>query len=125
MIETEPFVEIYQTPPELVKQGRPVKSRLAVKHSDFAPQAKSTGRSRKTSQNEPYVIIGFDTEYQTPDHPLEIEDIKDGKGKYRVLSYQFHCKTSTGEKWSGIACPKGDERMTFGQYLVFANRWRP
>ena len=120
MIETKPFVEIYETPPDLVGPRKPVKSRFVVKHGDFEPEAKWTSKSKKTPANSSYVIIGFDTEYKTPDHPLELEDIKAGKGNYRVLSYQFHCETNAGVKWSGIACPKDDERMSFGQFLVFA-----
>jgi hypothetical protein len=37
-----------------------------------------------------------------------------------VLSYQFHCKAGEGKSWSGIAVPEGDERMSLGEYLVFA-----
>jgi hypothetical protein len=120
VLETKPFVEIYETPPDLVGRRKPVKSKFVVKHGDFEPEAKWTKKSKKTPSNTSYVIIGFDTEYKTPDHPLELEDIKAGKGNYRVLSYQFHCETNAGVKWSGIACPKGDERMSFGQFLVFA-----
>lgn len=120
MIETKPFVKIFETPPDLVGRRKPVKSKFVVKHGDFEPEAKWTKKSKKTPSNTSYVIIGFDTEYKTPDHPLELEDIKAGKGNYRVLSYQFHCETNAGVKWSGIACPKGDERMSFGQFLVFA-----
>ena len=69
---------------------------------------------------EPYLIVGFDTEFQTPYEPVARADLKAGKAKYRVLSYQFHCKTSDGKSWSGIACPERDERMSLGEFLVFA-----
>jgi hypothetical protein len=119
MIEAEPFVEVYETPPDVEGRSKPEKSKLTIKNVDFELEVKSTRRSKK-DQAKSYVIIGFDTEYKTPDHPLELEEIKDRKGNYQVLSYQFHCETNSGAKWSGIACPDGDERMSFGQYLVFA-----
>lgn len=118
MIEAEPFVEVYETPPDLKGRRRPAKSQLKLKYVDFEPDVRRS--ERKQSADKSYIIIGFDTEYKTPDHPLELEDIKEGKGNYQVLSYQFHCETNSGKKWSGIACPDSDERMTLGQYLVFA-----
>ena len=113
MIEAKPFVEVYETPPELVGRRNPLKSRFVVKHGDFEPEVKRTKKSKKTTPKSSYVIIGFDTEYKTPDHPLELEEIKAGKGNYRVLSYQFHCETSGGLKWSGIACPKFPHQPPF------------
>ena len=46
--------------------------------------------------------------------------MKAGKAKYRVLSYQFHCITSDGRSWSGVGCPRGDDRISLGEFLVFA-----
>ena len=87
VLEAKPFVEIYDTPPDLVGRRKPVKSRFVVKHSDFEPEVKWTKKSN--TANSSYVMIGFDTEYKTPDHPLELEDIKEGKGNYR-MSYRIN-----------------------------------
>ena len=65
-------------------------------------------------------MVGFDTEFKTPDAPVEWKDLKDGKGKYEVLSYQHHCKLRDGREWSGLCCPKPGERMTLGEFIVFA-----
>ena len=74
----------------------------------------------KIKAPEPYLIIGFDTEFKTPDYLVDRKDILEGRAKYRVLSYQFHAKTSAGEEWQGICCPDGDDRMGLGEFLVFA-----
>ena len=118
MIEAKPFVEVFLEP---LGGRRAVKStKLTVDMVDFEPDLKWRKRPKNQPAKSSYVIIGFDTEYKTPDHPLELEEIKDRKGNYEVLSYQFHCETSSGQKWSGIACPENDQRMSFGEYLVFA-----
>jgi hypothetical protein len=120
VIEVKPFVEVYETSPDVKGRHKPEKSKLTIKNVDFELELKWTRRSKRDQAKSSYVIIGFDTEYKTPDRPLELEEIKEGKGNYQVLSYQFHCETNSGAKWSGIACPDGDQRMSFGQYLVFA-----
>jgi hypothetical protein len=48
------------------------------------------------------------------------EDIKEGEATYRVLSYQFHCQLQSGEQWSDVGCPDHDERISLGEFLVFA-----
>ena len=77
-------------------------------------------KSPEDKSPEPYLIIGFDTEFKTPDYLVDRKDILEGRAKYRVLSYQFHAKTSAGEEWQGICCPDGDDRMGLGEFLVFA-----
>ena len=82
---------------------------------------KSRGRVKKTSMDtDPYLLIGFDTEFKTPDIISSRSDIQEGKAKFQVLSYQFHAKTNTGEEWAGICCPQGDDRMTLSEFIVFA-----
>lgn len=78
-------------------------------------------RGKKTSlDTDPYLLIGFDTEFKTPDSAVSRGDIEQGKAKFQVLSYQFHAKTSDGTDWSGICCPHDDERMTLSEFIVFA-----
>lgn len=92
--------------------------------TDFVPPipVKKGARNKSTGSPtpEPYLIIGFDTEFKTPDYLVNREAIVAGLAKYRVLSYQFHAKTSDGQEWQGICCPDGDERMGLGEFMVFA-----
>lgn len=66
-----------------------------------------------------YLILGFDTEYKSPE-PVELDQIREGRAKFEVLSYQFHAKTSEGLEWSGICLPEADERITLEQFMLFA-----
>lgn len=47
---------------------------------------------RKQNSNEPFLVIGFDTEFKTPSEALSLDEVREGKGKYTVLSYQFYAK---------------------------------
>jgi len=102
------------------------KSTLSLKAADFIqPPASTTSQKKKKGKKgekseEPYLIVGFDTEFKGPDEAVTREEIKEGEAKYRVLSYQFHCRLQSGEQWSGVGCPDNDERITLGQFLVFA-----
>jgi len=98
------------------------KSTFRLKPVDFIqpPIAiRKKGKKSKKSE-EPYLIVGFDTEFKRPDEAVTREEIKEGEAKYRVLSYQFHCRLQTGEQWSGVGCPDHDERISLGEFLVFA-----
>jgi len=53
VIEAKPFVEVYETPPELVGRRNPLKSRFVVKHGDFEPEVKRTKKSKKTTEVDP------------------------------------------------------------------------
>lgn len=77
-------------------------------------------RRKKAGQPEPYLLVGFDTEYKTPGILFTPAEIKSGAAKYTVLSYQFHCRASSGETWSGIHCPVDGERMDLSEFLTFA-----
>lgn len=54
---------------------------------------------------QPYLIIGFDTEFKAPDRALDRSEVREGQAKYRVLSCQFHRRADAGDKWSGVGCP--------------------
>ena len=112
-----PSVWVRETPPELSDRSGEGRTRFTLRRTDFREPLTSAERRKA---DEPYLIVGFDTEFQSPDEPVTRDDLKAGMGKYRVLSYQFHCKASEGKSWSGIAVPEGDERMSLGEFLVFA-----
>ncbi|MEO0418769.1 MAG: DNA polymerase [Pseudomonadota bacterium] len=77
------------------------------------------------TNSDEYLILGFDTEFKTPDEVLSYDKICSGDGKYRVLSYQFHCSVfdrsqPDAKEWSGICYPEGDERLKLTDILIFA-----
>jgi hypothetical protein len=71
------------------------------------------------STEEPYLIIGFDTEFKSPP-AFTLQQIREGGLRYRVLSYQFHAATSNGLEWSGICLPEDDQRLTVPEFMLFA-----
>mgnify|MGYP001057668992 CR=1 FL=1 len=79
-----------------------------------------------SKQSDEYIIVGFDTEFKTPDEPLPYEAIRAGEGKYKVLSYQVHCSVydssqPDAREWSGICYPNdGDQRLGLADILIFA-----
>lgn len=90
---------------------------------------KPTGRSRdysfprsmiKDVKRSEFLVLGFDTEYQSPQETFETKEIKKGKAKYEVLSYQFHAINSNGVEWSGIAIPNDGDRLSFTDFIVYA-----
>lgn len=111
-------VLVYEQPPEI----NPTKTKFTLTKDDFTTESyDSFGRViHKKSTHEPYLIIGFDTEFKTPEYHFNRQDIEAGYAKYRVLSYQFHAKTECGQEWKGICCTEGDERMTMEEFLTFA-----
>lgn len=117
-------VQFFAEPAEL--KGNKTPQETEVTSADFIPAKAKAKRTRKKVADteaeapETYLIIGFDTEFKTPEHLVTRAEIVLGMAKYRVLSYQFHAKTSDGHEWQGICCPEGDERMTLGQFVVFA-----
>ena len=112
-----PSVSVYEKPPELNK----TQSTFWVGKDDFADggAAASEHGKRKSLTADPYLIIGFDTEFKTPDYHITKDHIVTGGAKYRVLSYQFHAKTQDGKEWQGICCTDGDERMSIPEFLIF------
>ncbi len=102
------------------------KSTFSLKAADFIqPPAPTTIFQKRNGKKaakaeDAYLIVGFDTEFKGPDEAVTREEIKDGEATYRVLSYQFHCRLESGEHWSGVGCPDHDERISLGEFLVFA-----
>jgi DNA polymerase type B, organellar and viral len=118
-------MRIHEDCPDLPTADEDTKSTFTLHATDFlmdvsAPVQEKAGGRGKKKIDEPYLIIGFDTEYKTLDDAVDLEDIEAGKAKYRVLSYQFHCISSTGQEWSGMGCPDYDERITLKDFLIFA-----
>lgn len=74
---------------------------------------------------EQYLIIGFDTEFKTPNNPLSLDEVRAGQAKYRVLSYQVYCSLydplqPEAKPWNGICYPNGDNRLSLSDILIFA-----
>jgi len=67
-----------------------------------------------------YLLLGFDTEYQSPQETFTAEEIAAGKAKYEVLSYQFYAINSSGQEWSGIAIPDNHERIPLTDFIAHA-----
>jgi len=110
-------VSVFEKPPELDQ----TLSTYWVNKEDFSnnlAQGRSQGH-RKSLTADPYLIIGFDTEFKTPNYHVTKDHILTGGAKYRVLSYQFHAKTEDGKEWQGICCTEGDARMSIEQFLIF------
>ena len=99
-LTTKPYVEIREEP------NQP-KELFSLRQSDFAELAR-----------EDYLLLGIDTEYQSDVYTQD--DIKAGKGKYEVLSYQFYADDRTGANCSGIAIPDSHERLTLADFVVYA-----
>jgi hypothetical protein len=113
MSDTHIFT-FWQEPPEITKNS---KSSIWVERDDFYcfPDVGSKSKSLTT---EPYLLVGFDTEFKTPG-ALTTDEIKAGAAKSLILSYQFHAKHPDGREWQGICCPEGDERITLREFLIF------
>lgn len=114
-ISVAPRCRIWEVPADHPRSKGPIEYSLAV--DDFVPLPQV---GRKKAGPQPYLIIGFDTEYQSPSDPIERSAVAGGGARYEVLSYQFHCLASSGESWSGLCCPEEGERMSLGAFLVFA-----
>lgn len=112
-------VTVFEVPPEQMA-SKPSLYHLRHAHFIQPPSSPPNRRLKKGSVPEPYLILGFDTEFKTPDIDIQREDIRAGKAKYEVLSYQFHAITENGNTCSGICCPKDGERVSLGEFLTFA-----
>lgn len=98
------------------RRKQPGKERGKSPPSETAP----AGSQATPEAEEPYLILGFDTEFKGPGYAVDRADIKAGRAKFEVLSYQFHAKASSGEEWNGICCPDKGARIPLGEFLVFA-----
>jgi hypothetical protein len=107
-------VTAFLTPPEL-NAGSPEVFTVSKNNFLDAPETR-----RRSAFDEDFLIMGFDTEYKTPDGPVTKDEIVSGQAKYTVLSYQFHAQY-LGQEWQGICCPQtAGDRMKFAEFLVFA-----
>jgi hypothetical protein len=84
------------------------------------PPRKKRGLKSTRDDNEPFLLVGFDTEFKTPPRPLSFTEVAAGEAKYEVLSYQFCCRMQDGRVWSEICCPDKDARMSLGEFIIFA-----
>ena len=83
------------------------------------PVSYSLSRHHFKDEGRGYIIVGFDTEYQTTKETFTVKDVKAGLARYEVLSYQFFAIEPTGREWSGIAIPDNGKRMSLTQFVVF------
>jgi hypothetical protein len=109
-----PKTSIYELPPHF--DGATM-TEYSLKFSDF--EKENRGKTKKTKRDS-QLIIGFDTEFKTPPQALTRAELKQGLGRYEVLSYQFHCIFNENVSWSGICCPERDKRISLGSFIVFA-----
>ena len=105
------------------------KCSIRVERENFygTPSISNNTKKRKKSKNNiddgRYVIIGFDTEFKTPDVLLTPEDIKLGFAKYEVISYQVHLKVfgdTDPFECRGICFPVDGKRLSLGDILLFS-----
>jgi len=140
-------VALYLEPPDLPRPDRDIgfsKTTIWVERGEFYGSAlgpavqthnpekpdKRIRSPKQASTPEPYLIIGFDTEFVAPPR-LTIQQIREGVerktagvGKNQILSYQVSAIGPNGEQWNAIACTEeidgNAERITFGEFIVFA-----
>lgn len=78
----------------------------------------------KTS--ETCLIIGFDTEFRSPEATLTRDEISSGLAKNDILSYQVHCTIYDPDdadpvEWSGICYPHAEgHRYSLAEIIIFA-----
>ena len=116
-------VLVYEYPSGIGNFPKIDKTKYSVRFDDFEiPKAKSRKKKGEPDKkiDPSYLIIGFDTEFKSPDQAISRENIKQGEAKYEVLSYQFHCRTNDNVEWQGISIPESGTRMSLGEFIVFA-----
>lgn len=65
-----------------------------------------------------YLLMGVDTEYQSLQ--FTPEDIKKGRAKNEILSYQAYLDDRKGNNCQVIAIPDLKQKLTFAEFVVFA-----
>ena len=119
--------EVFLEPPSITVA--PVKYSLS--QNDFVtPPIPTKGKKVAKIPPAPYLIIGFDTEFQTSAQNYTHQEMIAGKVKNTILSYQFHAIYSgnTSSCWQGIACPSEEviddriteKRLSLGEFISFA-----
>ena len=71
------------------------------------------------SESDPYIIVGFDTEFKTPGYAVTANEVRAGEAVSEILSYQFYAKCSDGRTWRGICCPDANQRLSLPQFMLF------
>ena len=72
---------------------------------------------KDVKRSKKFLVLGFDTEYQSPQEAFKNDAIAEGKAKYEVLSYQFHAINSNGVEWSGIRDSHDNDRLSFTDFI--------
>ena len=72
----------------------------------------------RSEKRDTYVIVGFDTEYKVPSNAFSPAQVREGKAKYEILSYQFFAKSNDGKEWHGIILPDEGERLSFSEFMI-------
>ena len=111
-VEAHTTVTLRNAPNDFVET--PIK--LDSANFDMGPEKKDAAE---------YLIIGFDTEFKTPENPLSLQEVRDRQAKYKVLSYQVYCSLydpaqPEAKPWSGICYPNGTNRLSLSDILIFA-----
>jgi hypothetical protein len=78
-------------------------------------------RQKRLQKSTYYLLLGFDTEYQTAPNHISRCEIKPQSLELqnRILSYQ--CAAKLGDfAWEGIWCPEFTDRLSLGEFIVFA-----
>jgi hypothetical protein len=79
---------------------------------------------RFSADREVFLVVGFDTEFKTPDHALSRAELTEGMGKNNILSYQVYCKLydpnqPDAAEWGGVCYPEPGERLSLPDVLTF------
>ena len=101
-------------PPEHNKSSDQIE--VWLESGDLAPYVKPP---KNSDIPDNFLIVGFDTEYKTPDSAVTGQQIKEGEAISEILSYQFYAKTIDGVVWQGICCPEKDQRLTLQEFMLF------
>lgn len=107
--------------------------RVVVDAARIAPRMEKKGRKRPVPES--YVLLGFDTEYQSIE-AVERETIAKGEAKNKVLSYQYwvriidrategspaHAADAPQRHFDvgGIIVPDDDQRLLMSEFIVMA-----
>lgn len=119
MPSSVPFETIIEAPANTIAA---VRDGVEFRAQSFGVSAVDFSQS---SSKASFLVIGYDTEFKTPPLALSRQEVAEGKGNYKVLSYQVHCKVYGGpaarsSEWSAICFADGDKRLTLGELLTFA-----
>ena len=98
-LRAKPSVEIREEP------GKP-KKKFELRREDFIEAKRAD-----------YLLMGVDTEYQS--FAFTSQEIKDGKAKNEILSYQAHLDNRQGVVCQAIAIPDTKQKHSLAEFIVF------